>query len=311
MSTQIEWIEGTPLAVEIQKIYFVSPHTHEDVVEITMCLSGEIEFSYCFEEFTLREGEFLLVDKDVHFLSSKGGVSVSFYFDLKHFEEKYPHITSLMFVCEHTAESKIPYNTERHKQLKLTLLALLSYILGENENEKNYKERIISAAEKILVTIMNNFDIIFYYKPERYIKSEMLVRYQMAIKYMYDNYWKKITLGDLADYCGISEIYMSEFLNKMTIGFRAILGYVRTAKSEGFLMNTDLTLTEVSERCGFSDTKYYYAAFKKWYGCTPGEFRKKYKKEMGKENIEITLDREDIKEPLNHMIKKQIESMYV
>ncbi len=311
MQNSINWIEGTPLAIAIQKVYFIAPHTHENLIEITMCMSGEINFSYCFEEFTLKEGEFVLVDKDVHFLSSEGGTRISFYFDLKYFEKKYPHITSLMFVCEHTTQSNIPYNTEQHKQLKLTLLALLSYILGENENEKDYKERIISATEKILITIMNDFDIIFYYRPGRYIKREMLERYQVAIKYMYDNYWKKITLEDLAKHCGISEIYMSEFLNKMTIGFRVTLGYVRTAKSELFLMNTDLTLTEVSERCGFSDVKYYYAAFRKWYGCTPGEFRKKYKKEMGKENIEETLEKEDIKEPLNHMIKKQIESMYI
>ena len=39
---KINWIEGTPLGVNIREIEYIAPHVHNDIVEITLCLSGEI-----------------------------------------------------------------------------------------------------------------------------------------------------------------------------------------------------------------------------------------------------------------------------
>ena len=59
---KINWIEGTPLGVNIREIEYIAPHVHYDIVEITLCLLGEIKMSYCFEEFTLSPGDVILVD---------------------------------------------------------------------------------------------------------------------------------------------------------------------------------------------------------------------------------------------------------
>ena len=41
------------------------------------------------------------------------------------------------------------------------------------------------------------------------------------------------------------------------------------------MLNNDyLSLDEIAERCGFSGGNYFIRVFRKYGGCTPGDFRK-------------------------------------
>lgn len=42
------------------------------------------------------------------------------------------------------------------------------------------------------------------------------------------------------------------------------------------LMETDKTVLEISSLCGFHDLSYFYRAFRKETGTSPGKFRRKY-----------------------------------
>ncbi len=115
---QIQWIKGTALGVTVRDIHFVAPHAHEKMIEITMCLKGNLVFSYCFEEFRLGVGEFILVDRDTHFLySDKGAICVSFYINLEQERGIYRKLINQMFVCEGTADSEVEHNTSDHKNM--------------------------------------------------------------------------------------------------------------------------------------------------------------------------------------------------
>lgn len=311
MVKDISWLNGTPMGLDIRRISFIAPHRHENLIEITMCLTGKIQFSYCFEEFTLKPGEFILVDKDVHYLYGGEATCASFYLDLNYFKEKYPYIDSLMFVCEATSGSAVPHNTYYHKYLKSILLALLFYISGQPGEGPSFQEKIIAAAEKIIRTMMDHFDIAFYYNPELDLKQEAMERYRKAIKYIHDHQWQKVTIEELADYSGLSSAYMSEFIGSVSLGFRTTLGYMRANTSEKYLMDTRLSVTEISEVCGFSDPKYYYQAFKRWYHCTPGQFRKKYLNEMGRSNQLEALSATAIAGPLGKMMKAHFVDMFL
>lgn len=309
----ISWIKGTPMGIDIRRLSFIAPHRHENLIEITMCLTGEIKFSYCFEEFNLKPGDFILVDKDVHYLHGGEAVCVSFYIDLNHFKKKYPYIDSLMFVCEGTPESNVPHNTYYHKYLKSILLALLLYISAHSEEAQTEitRKKILTTTEKIISLMMDHFDIIFFYNPASNLKPEVMERYRRIIKYIHDHCWEKVTIEELAEECGLSKTYLSEFMSTITPGFRAMTGYIRAYKSEKYLMDTDMSVVEISEACGFSDIKYYYDAFKTWYHCTPGQFRKKYRNEMGQGNVEAMLPAKAIAKPLGKMMKDHFVDMFL
>ena len=106
--------------------------------------------------------------------------------------------------------------------------------------------------------------------------SETLERFWEIDAFMNDHFREKVTLEMMASHMGLSPGYLSEFMLKTCLGFRRMLAYIRANKSEWFLINTDMTIVEISEECGFSDPQYYYKAFKEWYRCTPRQFREKY-----------------------------------
>jgi len=297
----IRWIEGTPLALKIRQIEFIPPHIHDDIVEIIFCLKEMVTFNYEYEQFTLREGEFICVDKDAHYLyDGSDDICISMYIDLNWFKKKYPYITSLLFVCEYTSDSSTP-RRKCHDDLKGMLIALLFYLNTHDKNEAGYKKNIISSVEMIIDLFVRDFDIIFFYNPRLKLKPELLKRHHDLMLFLDRHSSEKITLKDMADHFHLSESYISEFM-RINLGFRKCLGYWRAYKSEKLLLGTKMNIMEISERCGFSDPKYYYNAFKAWYKCTPKQFRKNYTEKMKSPCLEKELLIDDIYGPLDKIM---------
>lgn len=307
---KIQWDDDLPINIKIRNIDYIAPHIHEDTVEITMCIQGEIKFSYYFEEFTLKPGDFILVDHDTHYMyDGKDAVCVSYYLNLDYFEKEFPFIKNLLFVCEYTADSSIPYNTNKHKLLKGILLAILLYMLEHPEKGADYKERMTEAAHKIMNAVMEYFDIIFFYNPEMQISNKAFVRWRCIMDYLFSHFDENISIKDLAQEFGMSEAYTTEFVAKYTLGFRQMLAYVRMCHAEKLLLYTDKSIIEISEACNFSDPKYLYKVFRDWYNCTPTQFRKQYLNEMNKENVAEDLEISDLLEPVTEMTKKHFVDM--
>ena len=55
--------------------------------------------------------------------------------------------------------------------------------------------------------------------------------------------------------------------------FSAYLKEKRLNEASELLKTTDLSVTEVMERVGYSDKKLFYAHFKEMFGNTPGKYR--------------------------------------
>ncbi len=310
---KISWIENTPLGVRIRNIEFVPTHIHENIVEMIFCLKGTVKFSYEFEEFNLSAGEFILVDKDAHFLSGEkeDNICISFYINLEWFAEKYTYITSLLFVCEATRESSKPYPTYYHKQMRGTLVAILFYLSNHENADDDFQNTIINGVEKIIDLLVHHFDLAFFYNPELILKKELMERSRNMMVYLQSHSTEKITLETMAQDFNLTKSYLSEFLRTFEIGFRKLLSYIRANNSEKLLMTTDLNIMDISEACGFSDPKYYYSAFKEWYKCTPSQFRKIYQNMMNEEDLEMELSLSEVLEPLNNLMLKDYLDLFL
>lgn len=301
---KISWIQDTPLGIRIRSIEFVPTHMHENIVEIVFCLKGGVTFSYGYEEFRLSEGEFISVDMDAHFLSGKKdeNICVSFYIDLKWFSEKYPYVTSLLFVCEGTKESDRLYPSYHHKQMKGTLIALLFYLSTHERYGSSFRDAVICGTERIVDSLIQNFDITFYLRPELRAKTELRERNRIMQAYLKEHAEEKITLETMAKDFNLTKSYISEFLRTYEVGLRKALSYIRANNSERLLLTTDMSITDISETCGFSDPKYYYRAFREWFQCTPKQFREIHRKKMSEAGSETELPLERTVTPLNEMI---------
>lgn len=308
----IAWIKDTALGVTVRELSFIAPHAHENMIEITMCLRGSITFDYCYEKFRLREGEFILVDRDTHYLhSGDNAVCASFYINLAHESGKYRHLIHRMLVCEGATDSAIPQNAA-HGQMRGMLIAVLDYLLWYDRDNAEFEQDIERITDRIVNLIDDKFDICCWQNAgSGELSDKALARLKKLVAYLFQHYREKVTLQDCADLIGVSKGYMSYLFSKQTIGFQYVITYIRTWNAERLLLTTDMSIEEVSDESNFSATKYLYAAFDYWYHCTPNEYRKKYRSEMKKANIASVISVDAASAQIIKLTNEQLIRMYI
>ena len=101
-------------------------------------------------------------------------------------------------------------------------------------------------------------------------------RMQKAIRYIQQNVNQHLTVGDVADYVGFSKSYFSAYFKK-TLGFSVSAFILRCKLEEGreLLQYTDKSISTISEFLCFSSQSHFQTAFKKQFGMTPNEYRRK------------------------------------
>ena len=98
------------------------------------------------------------------------------------------------------------------------------------------------------------------------------------LSYLNQNY-ACVTLPDAANHFGYSEKYFSRLIKKFTDKtFQEIVTNTRLNHAQEMLLNSDLSIDQISRQIGYSASTAFYQAFKKRYLQTPSEFRKLNKK---------------------------------
>lgn len=301
-------VGGTPLSISVYSVEKAPTKINEKgVLEIIFCLKGSVKFSYAYEEFTLHAGEYISVDRDAYYLyDGQDNMCVSLCFDLLRYEDEYPFISNNLFVCEGLEETSLPFPTPEHERLKGMMIALLRFI-----REGGDETKVSEVTGKIVDLFIKHFDIFFFHSGEKFGEKggEMLMRLHEINDYLHKHIKEKITVGDIAAQLNFTEGYMSEYMRKASVGFRGMLSYIRANASESLLLNTDKTILEISEECGFSDVKYYYSAFKRWYNCTPKQFRDQYGRASEEKLRYFELD--DISDLIDDLMKQHYMQMYL
>ena len=101
----------------------------------------------------------------------------------------------------------------------------------------------------------------------------------IAVKRQFENeYQKPFYLAALAKQHNLSISSLSHRFSAVT-GFSVMeyLQLCRLANAKQMLIETDNSIGEIIEKCGFSDNSNFSRIFKKMNGLSPTDFRKKYK----------------------------------
>ena len=131
--------------------------------------------------------------------------------------------------------------------------------------------------KKIILIIMRNGE-----KKERNDK-EGADKIQDVTKYVNQNFKQQITLRDAAALAFMEKTYFSKKFKQMTgFGFKEYLTLIRLREAENLLRDTAMSISEISESCGFTGSNYFGDAFKKEKGVSPSEFRKNIKQNTTK-----------------------------
>lgn len=92
--------------------------------------------------------------------------------------------------------------------------------------------------------------------------------------YIENNFNQDINLNFLADMFFISPNYLSSIFNeKNGMSLKDYINKLRIEKAKKYLLETDLKISEISRKLGYSQISYFGSIFKKLENLTPNEYR--------------------------------------
>ena len=275
---KINLIPGTPMGIKVYEAVHEAAHFHSDCLEIIFCIKGNLSIRIAYEELTVKEGEIILIDtEDVHCIySDEPNLLVSFYIDQTSPLFDNSDLVNMSFVCHKgeihpSMEKKIDY---MHK-----LLLTMFYTYISSRYSQAEKTHIINrTAEQVMDIVQENFSVFYWMNDPNQFPEDAKARFEHIFAYIYKNTRGRMTIEELGALEHINPNYLSQFLKKTSfLGLRGLRTYIRVYKAELMLLTTDLNITDISYQCGFSDPKYFYRAFRQWYGHTPLAHRKLYR----------------------------------
>jgi AraC-like DNA-binding protein len=113
------------------------------------------------------------------------------------------------------------------------------------------------------------------YVAARVLEGPKLMRIELTLQHLQDNYSEHLTLPEVARKAGFSVPAFSRSFKKIT--GTSFLNYLRTLRVEHakrLLTTSRLTTEEIAQACGFQSQHHLIRSFKKTLNDTPGAYRK-------------------------------------
>lgn len=166
----------------------------------------------------------------------------------------------------------------------------------ERVRDKVLKERQQSEQEELKEKELNNYRILT--QSSELVKSnaeeeEPADMITVILNYISAHYAEKISLVTLSEELHFSTVYVSRLIKKKTgFTFLEILTNIRMYYAARLLRTTDLKGYEICEKIGLTDEHYFTQVFKKVYGVTPNEYKRR-EKDFAKNPLAQYLDKEE------------------
>lgn len=150
---------------------------------------------------------------------------------------------------------------------------LLFRMLDENIRSGQYSSEILYLQLLTLLLTLQRDGIFVFEK----MKPETIsLDIEEVLQYIVKNFAQQITLEDAASLIHLTPTYFSHKFKKITgLTFKEYLNYIRIRQSCQMLIGSDDSITTIALNCGFNSSNYYKDCFRRIYGVSPREFRKR------------------------------------
>ncbi len=167
------------------------------------------------------------------------------------------------------------YHNEIIKDLYLTkkVRKYFDLLIEElEENTKNKEKVCTNIANAILAKLTLNSKNIEINRHKSMVSPEI-----MRVKnYIDDNFKDDIDLDKLATIAHINKFYLvHSFKKAFTLTPIQYLNKKKLEHCKDLIINTDYSILQISELCNFSSQSYFSQSFKKEYGMSPNQMKKK------------------------------------
>ncbi len=149
---------------------------------------------------------------------------------------------------------------------------------GENSSVRLDYSRMESISELLMdfvqYILKNEMNLLTHFKGSKLTHQQVLLN--RAIRYMKENYNRRLSLKQVASDNGVSYYYLSRLFQKeLKTTFAQFRNKVRMDIATKLLKDRRTTIHQISSACGFDDPGYFCKVFKNVFGDSPESFRRK------------------------------------
>ena len=165
-----------------------------------------------------------------------------------------------------------PYIFEFNNEDAEVIVNILKLLLKE-ESSKNYSEHLSNLLINQLLIMVFRSNPDFF----KNTKTEFEKTIYNIQDYINENYMEDINLDSIENKFYINKYEVSRNFKKITgYNFKTYLILVRLSKAKDLLVNSNLTIAEISDRIGYCSESLFVRMFKKYENTTPTKYRRSY-----------------------------------
>lgn len=254
-------------------------HSHADFSELVIILEGTATHIVGEEEYPIQKGDVFVIHSDtLHgYQNAKDFRICNLMF---HFDDIFPRSCDLwnipgfhaLFVIEPTITKERSFQSRLKLSFPETdlLKSRLFEMLQEYDAKKEGYQTFLQASFLSIALLLAR-----KYNMNPSSEKENYVHMANAISFMEKNYIEDISVTRMAQQANLSSRHFSRLFQEIYHDSPGnYLLQFRLEKSKQLLMQSNNTITQIADQCGFRDSNYFSRQFFKKNGISPRDFRK-------------------------------------
>ncbi|MCL2576484.1 MAG: glycoside hydrolase family 11 protein [Defluviitaleaceae bacterium] len=154
------------------------------------------------------------------------------------------------------------------------IISLLEKVYAADENAFGYELECLKNTIQIwqqTLRYINEYNVELHYGAE----NKQTERIKKLLSFIHERYGEKFSADDIANHLNVSrgECFrcFKHFMNKRLVEY---INEYRLQRAAAYLRETDISISEISTKCGFENPGYFGKIFREMYHITPLAYRK-------------------------------------
>ena len=255
-------------------------HKH-DYLELVFVYSGSIRQIVDDKSIEMKKGEILILDMNVeHSIEESGENDIAInvlikkeFFDWVFMNQIADNDLMSNFIVKSLYEKDkfkrfLYFKTSDNKKVWDFMINIL---MEYYDNKTGMKTAIRAYMILLFNELLRDYN--------RYLPNNIIYKIDSSatveiMKYIGNDY-RNIVLKDLAEHFNYSTDYMGKLVKKITgKTFNELRRDIRMRRAKYLLKNSNMSISDVISRVGYSNLSYFYKQFREDTGITPDEYRK-------------------------------------
>lgn len=260
--------------------YRVGEHWHEDI-EIMYVTDGVLNFRVNGENLVLKKGEGIFVNsRRIHSNWTKKGEECEFICTIMHpsYFCASPYIEQ-KYIAPLLSNSSFDYLLLSQNDWTKEIGQGLDELFKQRADAASFELKILENAYKYMRLIYENYDTSSILPQTAPIH---LNTFKQMLNYLQNHYMEKLSLDEIAKAGNVGKTLCAKLFKKYVNATPGdyLITY-RIVKSTDMLRNTDLSITDIAYKCGFTSGSHFTKTFGEIIGCTPNKYRNLGCNELG------------------------------